>query len=315
MFMQLGCCCTQAPQGCRAIWTPDVNDLWQSTLNGWTGNAALDKSSMGSIQGNDVLSGSPWGLQQNGLGLKFSQPLETAGPLVTGGNLDSFSVGSMPLLPWLFTGDPENACVDSVATSVPTSTNDVFKENTTALPANLTDAEIQALGAANNWPGSFGSAEIFGPVISFNYTETFNSQATFTIANGQHRLAVVISIEVGARQNVKVAKLTVTGSYPNRVGVFSISDPRLADSSGPSKDAYSLEFDWRWNSVVRPNSFYTDNNSQIETMTETASFSGKGWTENDGRFGYSGALTVLAPPVSNSVVTLPTFTNIIWEED
>ena len=293
---------------CRGYWTPDQTKLWVSQLNGWNGDCAMARASLGSIKGNEVPPGDPWGLTTNGPGLRFSIDEEEEGPLVVGTNLDSFSLGDMPDLPWLFEGDLVGACIDSIGISVAESTYTIIKNNGTAIPADLDDADIVALGASNSWP-TFGSATIDGPVYSFSYTETFNAGVTFRFNQGQHDLLFQIGIDVGARQSVKLCRLTVTGSYPNRVGVFSLADP-----SGTPSDSYSLDYEWLWESVVRPQSFYNDLSTleQTETMATDAIQSTE-WTATGVRNPYVGFGSVNPTDPPDGTVTLPTFTDITWK--
>lgn len=307
--MHMGRCChCGAVTGCRAIWTPDAADLFESVLNGWTGNISMDRSQFGNQLGNGVIAGDPWTVGAVSGQLAFTEDVEEEDAMVVGTAFDSFSVGAMPDMEWQFIDDPDNACGESVVTSMLPAVNSVTRANNTAVPADLDDDDLVALGVSDSYPPFGIAATTFGPVVSFNYLETFNASATFSFLNGRHTLSLSCVFEAGTRQNLKRVKAVTTGTKPNRTTTFSVTDAGFTTGS----DDYQLNFNWLWESTTRAASFYNTVTSQTETMTENTAVANHGWVPAGGRYNHGSAGTEVPTDPPDSLVTLPTFTNISW---
>jgi hypothetical protein len=264
------------------------------------------------MRGNDVCN-DPWPLETNwgllGYKVRFVAPRESVGPVFRATDFESFDFPEMPHMFWLF--DNSSPCSESVSVEGPSSetTYLLTSDEISNIPYSLDDADIVALGAPNSWPGALGFTAI-GPIVQFQYTETVTSRATFSFANGTHRLVVVLNIQGSGRSHFKHVKLTVTGSFPNRIGVFSVVDgPPSIQTVEPG---YDIDYVASWSSVTRDNIFYKLGGYPL---TETMSLSSTVWSSRpiDVYSDFYVRYPLFEfPDFSATSVTLPTFSNITW---
>lgn len=308
--------CGLDPAACRITWTPDPTVLFNSILNGWSGDSAVDRVSLPSIYGSQVISTDPWQLTTVAVGggetgLRFSQPVAADGPMLVSTDLDSFSYGPLPDMAWLFIDDANTSCTESAVAALPEVSNSVVREIVTTTPGPLNDADLQALGVTNGYPAGGGPLTIRGPLLRFVYTENISAVATFSFNHGQHRLGLNIDIRSEIREEMECVALEITGSYPNRVGTFSRLPPFFTNTGEQAEDSCGLTFDGRWESVSRAPATYNSTYNFTETMA--VSSEGFNWASTGSRRGLNGETTVNAPSApAASTVTLPTFTDISW---
>lgn len=302
------CCHCGALTGCRNIWTPNSGQLFKSVLNAWSGDMTMDRPQFGTILGNGVPVGDPWAVGAVSGQLAFTSQIETEDVMVEGSIFDAFSLGSMPEMPWEFIDDPDTACGESVATSFPGGIHNVSRLASVPTPGNLSDADLVALGVSDSYP-SFGiPATILGPVISFDYTETFSAQAVFSFLNGQHRLQLSCVIDVSRRNNIRRVRAITSGTKPNRVTVFSTTTSGFVTGD----DDYQLNFNWTWESPVRLPVHYNSVTSRSESLVENLLVSPHGWNPAGGRFDHGTSNRIAPSDPSDGLVALPSFTDISW---
>jgi hypothetical protein len=313
--VQLGCpeiCLTPfipAANSCRIKWTPLPAQIFRSVLRGWVGDMEVDYSLFPDIIGNDVLSTDPWVLSSTGSSVAFSAVYDSYGPIVEGTSWETFTMPDFNPVFWNFHGDPISSCDETVGTLLGPFVNSITRESTYITPpANLTDADIVALGANDSYPLLGGPATMFGPVMRFTYTETFTMTGGFSFDDGVHVVTVQLRCNVSQRAALQRCKLVISGTKPNRVGVFSLTD--ATDNADP----YEVIFNQRWNSATRAPSFFSAS-PQVETLSQNDAAVGHGWNLSGNRDDFLIFGGAIIPVFDNSSVTLPTFTDVLWTGD
>ena len=298
-----------AANSCRIKWTPLPAQIFRSMLRGWVGDMAVDYSLFPDIIGNDVLSTDPWVLSSTGSSVAFSAVYDSYGPIVEGTSWEAFTMQDFNPLFWNFYGDPISSCDESVGTLLGPFVNSITRESAYITPpANLTDADIVALGVNDSYPLLGGPATMFGPVMRFTYTETFTMTGAFYFDDGVHVVTVQLRCNVSQRAALQRCKLDISGTTPNRVGVFSLTD--ATDNADP----YEVTFNQLWNSATRAPSFFSTS-PQVETLSQNDAAVGHGWNLSGNRDDFLIFGGAIIPVFDNSSVTLPTFTDVLWTGD